>query len=409
MKSEHSYSRFIFGSILALTISCVLLVLFVIVVDPYRLFRLVEKSDFNLVKPAPERYQEEIKLSLAKAFSGNAIILGNSRAEIGFNPEYAGLTHGGYSAFNLAIAGTTAAVAIRQLAYLKKAGQHPKLTVLGVEFLDFLRKPSVLEGNKNDSQAERSPDAWKWKFDTVFSISSVADAIETLRIQHRPEAITLTAQGFNPLLEYRKYAREQGYYALFQQRAVENAKKYLSKKGQSFDFAQSKDMRDVKTLLGSDFSDTAEIHVIIYPYHAQILAMFEHVGLWQAFETWKLQLAQQIATIQKAHPNRRITLWDFSGYSSYQCEKIPSKEDKLAATQWYWEAGHFKPSLGEKIFDRILKSDQSSGEHSFGFAINETNVEENKQRIQTERANCKTTYPELFEDVDRLMKKASGI
>ena len=408
MRQEQSYSRFLFGSILALTISCVLVIAFVIVVDPYRLFRLVEKTDFNQIKPAPERYQEEIKLSVAKAFGGNAIILGNSRAEIGFNPEYTDLPETGYVAFNLAIAGSTAATAKRQYAYLQQAGQHPKLIVLGVEFLDFLRKPTALDTIKLNSQAERSPDAWKWKFDTIFSIASVADAIETLHIQHRPESITMTAQGFNPLLEYRKYAREQGYYALFQQRAIENAKKYLSKKGQSFDFAHAADMRDVKSLLESDFADNAEMHVIIYPYHAQILAMFEQAGLWTAFETWKLQLAEQVAVVQKNYPNRRITLWDFSGYSRFQCERIPAKNDKLAVTEWYWEAGHFKPSLGNKIIERLLKPERKFADSSFGFSLNTGNGKENQQRIESERASCKASYPALFDEVDRLMKNAGG-
>ena len=408
MKQENNYSGFLYGSILALTMSCMLFIAFVIVVDPYRLFRLVDKTNFNQIKPAPERYQEEIKLSLAKAFAGNAFILGNSRAEIGFNPEYAGLSDSGYTTFNLAIAGSTAATAKRQTTYLKKAGQHPKLIVLGVEFLDFLRKPTALDTIKLNSQAERSPDAWKWKFDTFFSIASVADAIETLRIQHRPESITMTAQGFNPLLEYRKYAREQGYYALFQQRAVENAKKYLGKKGQSFDFAQSADMRDVKSLLESDFADTAEMHLIIYPYHAQILAMFEQAGLWPTFETWKSQLAEQVAAVQKTYPNRRITLWDFSGYSTFQCEKIPSKDDKLAVTEWYWEAGHFKPSLGNKIIERILKPARNFSESSFGFSLNSANGKENQQRIESERASCKASYPALFDEVDQLMKNARG-
>lgn len=341
MKQEHNYSGFLYRSIFALTMSCLLAIAFVVVVDPYRLFRLMEKVNVNQIKPAPERYQEEIKLSLAKAFAGNAVILGNSRAEIGFDPAHTTLFNSGYSTFNLAIAGSTAATAKREYTYLQQAGQHPKLIVLGVEFLDFLRKPPVPDKAKKTSQAEHSPDAWKWKFDTTFSIASVVDAIETLRIQHRPESITMTAQGFNPLREYQKYAREQGYYALFQQRAVENAKKYLGKKGQQFDFEQSDDMHDLQSLLESNVNDASEMNVIIYPYHAQILAMFEEAGLWPAFETWKLQLAEKVAAVQKTNPHRRITLWDFSGYAKFQCEKIPGKGDKLAVTEWYWEAGHF--------------------------------------------------------------------
>lgn len=406
MVANREFVRFLSWSAAVVVIGGLLSMVFVLVVDPYRIYRLIDMPGFNHVKPAPARYQEEIKLIGARATRANAFILGNSRAEIGFNPDYAGFSTAGYSAYNLAISGTSASTARRQIAYLRDTGQKPAMLVLGVEFLDFLINPAIARSAHRTTKSVHAVDELKWKFNTFFSLASVSDAIETLQIQRRPEVETLTPRGFNPLLEYRKYAREQGYYALFQQRAMENAKSYMSKSSglMTTENGRSPDMEDLQKILSESSADRTEVHVVIYPYHAQILAMFEQIGLWPAFEQWKRLLAQEVAAIKKVNPDAHVTLWDFSGFSNFQCEIIPSRDDRTSATKWYWEAGHFKPALGDVVLSRLLgKPQEPFLTGGMGFPITLSNLDENHQRIERERAECAASYPKLFSDVTALV------
>jgi hypothetical protein len=225
-----------------------------------------------------------------------------------------------------------------------------------------------------------------------------------LQIQHKPEVETITMRGFNPLLEYYKYAREQGYYALFQQRTEENLKTYLRKRDYVIEPASDHlaDWGELRSMIQMAAGNDIQLNLVIYPYHAQILLMFEHLGLMPAFEQWKQQVAQELERGRADQPKSKLKLWDFSGYGSFQCEMIPAKSDKKSATKWYWEAGHFKPALGDLMLSRMLQTPDQQSSDTFGFLLNTANVPANRLRLAEEKAACRKSYPELFAQVARM-------
>ena len=86
---------------------------------------------------------------------------------------------------------------------------------------------------------------------------------------------------------------------------------------------------------------------MIYPYHAQLLLLFQETGLWLAFEDWKRLLVRTIDEERAAGRLRgEVTLWDFSGISEPTTETIPMPKDRTTELRWYWEGGHFKAALG---------------------------------------------------------------
>lgn len=398
MTSSKDFSRFLtcFGAVVGVGI--VLAVALVVVVDPYRLYRLVDLPGFNRVKPSPERYQEQIKLTGARALKAKVLIAGNSRAEIGFDPEYRGLTADGFSTYNIALAGTAISVSRRELDYLRSVDLTPSKVVMGVDFLDFLLDPA-----RPPSVPKPVPpqDAFHWQFDSLFSITSVLDALKTIRMQHADEAESLTARGFNPLREYRKHVRDDGYYPLFQQRASEYARTFVRKPHGLLIGAtdSSRGLDEFRAILANAAHDRTELHVVIYPYHAQIMAMFEEVGLDTVFAQWKRLLVRETEAMQKSYPDAKITLWDFSGFSRFQCEVIPAKGDKASSTQWYWEAGHFKPALGNLVLARVLAGpEKPAAPDGLGVPLTASTLAANEQRIAQERAGCLAAYPGLFRD-----------
>lgn len=375
--------------------------LFVVVVDPYGLYEVLEVSSFNAVKPGLNRYQAEIKQERALRLRPDFVILGNSRAEIGFDPHAAAFSPANGRGFNLAVPGIGLDTSSRQLAELRSAGINAKTVILGVEFIDFLRSASP--GAAHAASGPTPAVQTFWRFDTLFSLASVKDAVRTMRIQHDAEASTMASDGFNPLKEYRGYVREEGYYKIFQQRAHENSLTYRRKSTSSL---ASGDFDYLRAFLLTATQMNADVKLVIYPYHAQILAMFEAAGLWPLFEEWKRQLVAEIVDASRNHPNAKITLLDFSGFGPYNCERIPAQNDMQAATKWYWEAGHFKKELGDIVLDRVMApAGKGAGDPVFGARLDAATLRTNADRIAAERRACVAEFPELFESARKMLAK----
>lgn len=390
------------------TISGILVVIvFVSLIDPYNLYDWFKLDGINTKKPDSTRYLEEIKLTQASRLHPDLIILGNSRAEIGFDPESPSLVEQGYSAFNLAIRGSSISVSSRQLSYLLDKGIKPKKILIALDFVDFMSSSKQASENNNSFLQEKIKypiDDWFWQFDSLFSISSIKDSITTLLIQNNPEAPSLTERGFNPLKEYLAAARNEGYYVLFRQRAEENLKTYLKKSTVQFD---KSDFFYFRQILKNAASINSEVIVVIYPYHAQILALFEQLGFLPVFNQWKAEILNEMESISPL-ASGNISLLDFSGFAEQQCERIPAKGDLLSSTKWYWEAGHFKNALGDIVIKNslTLSADtphSSSIPSSFGTRLIKTNLVANQDRIRIEREACFKNYPELFEEAQLLI------
>lgn len=400
--APRDFARFLAVFALVLGAGIAAAMAFVVVVDPYGLYGVVGPTKFNAVKPGLSRYQAEIKQVRVQRVNPDFVILGNSRAEIGFDPKAAAFQAAGGRGYNLAIPGTGIDTSSRQLEQLQAAGITPKTVILGVEFLDFLGIAAAPPAGPA-SAAVPARRAY-WKFDALFSLASVKDSIRTLRIQHDEEAATLDMDGFNPLKEYRGYVRDDGYYKIFEQRAQENSRSFRRK---STTALAPQDLNLLHEFLQTAASTNADIKLVIYPYHAQILAMFEAAGLWPLFEDWKRHLVAAVAETNRSNPGAKITLLDFSGFGQYNCERIPDAGEVRATTKWYWEAGHFKKELGDIVLARVMSEVAPvSHEPPFGIKLEAGSEQANADRIAAERRACVAAYPRMFESARQLMAKA---
>ena len=197
-------------------------------------------------------------------------------------------------------------------------------------------------------------------------------------------------------MEYRAIARREGYERMFRQRAQENARVFLKK---SQGTPSLVDYAHLESVVENAARSDVELVLVIYPYHAQILALFEASGLWPAFEAWKQKIMSVVETNKERFPQSRIALYDFSGYAEYQCEKIPAAGDLKSVTRWYWEGGHFKKILGDLVLERVLSSQASIGANSpevFGYRLSPDSIAGNASRIAQERKHCIQSSPEVL-------------
>lgn len=334
--------------------------LFNALTDPLGVFGTPRLSGINSIKPYPDHHRHLSRFAAGKRICANTGIFGNSRAEIGLDPMSPVFLEHGINAFNHAIPGSNASTAYRQLLWLKASGCMPRQILLGVEFFDFLGgSPSV---SLPTLQSDPPPKLdGRFFAEAVFSITGVRDSLSTLIVQRSNFAATMTERGFNPLRNYLQEVSRNGHHVLFRQRAEENLRNWSGKpkRLRPADGGISEDEMALDAILAHSTASGSRIHLIIYPYHAQIRLLMERMGMGGLFSEWK----RQVYGIAERHAAQggNIEVWDFSGIGNETLETIPDPGDRRTHLTYYWEAGHFKKELGERVIARILGDDTRFG------------------------------------------------
>jgi hypothetical protein len=323
-----------------------------LVVDPYGLFRIVDVPGLNRIKSqAGERAKLFKRAGLAR-MQPASLILGNSRAEIGFDPASPAWPERARPVFNLALPGAgIEAVAAEFDAALR--GVAPGLVVVGLDFLDFRVDPTADEtytAPAEDSEPLRSLRDYAG---ALLTLGTLADSLTTLKAQHDPYASRLTDAGFNPKHDYVGIARREGYYAMFRQRDQENARAYVRGPKSVFQTGSraAPGFAAVEDIIARARARGIALRFVLYPYHSHTLVLFELTGLWPAYEAWKRELVRQV---DAARSTMDVELWDFTGFSPYTGERVPRPGDTRTELRWYWEAGHFKQALGDLLLSDIF-------------------------------------------------------
>jgi hypothetical protein len=371
-----------------------------IAVDPYRMWDTREIAGFNAMKPRVDQQHLLAKTYMLERHTPKTLLLGNSRIEVGLDPESPLWPDAARPAFNAGIAGADLSIA-RGLLRDTAAREPLDTIIVGVDFVDFLgrtpRGPSPDRGRSPaegrlmltpDGQVnpERRSQAWKDGLSTTLTIDAVMDSLVTLMDQRPNVSNTMTRDGFNPLFPYRAEVEHNGYYELFRQKQVAYEQQYdgfavpnFSNPDQNVEFGY------VAEILRLAASRNVKVVLFIYPYHSSYLDMVADKGLWTAFEDWKRAL---VRVVDRQSSGRRdlVKLWDFSGYSPYSLEAIPPRGDTHSKMKWYWEAGHYTSDLGNVLIGVMMQ-----GRTEFGHRLDSSNIEDVLAAIRAERASASLT------------------
>lgn len=352
-------------------------------VDPYGLYQTNVGAEW---KPHAATQGALIKPYQALRAEPVTLILGNSRAEMGFDPDDPAWPQQLRPVYNLALPGSGTLTAKRLFNHVL-AATEPRMIVLGVDFMDFLVASDAREGDPGKSDrllvtADGQPNKWRWVsmlhdgVSTLASLDSVLHSLDTLRVQGKTGVEHLTPAGFNPGHNYLAMARQEGYFNLFRQRDTENIHSYQRRHRNLFtgNSRTSPEFENVANILSMAHRRQIRVIVLIYPYHAHLLEILRMTNFSELFEDWKRKLADLVASEGRGD----ATLWDFSGYHEFAREQVPERGDRSTEVHWYWEAGHFKSVLGHEMLQRVLGSSTAD----FGVILTPENVE---KHLQTQR------------------------
>jgi hypothetical protein len=205
------------------------------------------------------------------------------------------------------------------------------------------------------------------------------------------------------------------------QKDENNAQAFLGSPRSLFVGATSEPLNALKRVLVLCREHDLTCRFVIYPYHANMLDLLSLTGLWPAFEDWKRELVRLVATSGEPEKSADIELvslsatptngsklgdvelWDFSGYHRYAREQVPAVGDRTARVQWYWEAGHFKRELGDKMLERIY----GSGDSAFGLRAAGDNVEKHLAGEQSNQEAWQRAAPGRMQELREIVVRRS--
>ena len=339
--------------------------------DPYGIFGSATLPGLNALKPRPDVMVAEIKYILGKRTRPTALIVGDSRAEIGFDPENEVFQGRGLRAFNAAVPGAPIEYAATTVARFLTFGDI-RVVVVGLEFLDFLRQPSQESVDHSLSEAHA-------RLLGLFSSTALLDSARTLLIQRQRNPATLSADGFNPMLDYRDIAATEGYSVLFRQRAQESARTLAREPHSLYVGAAraSPAYAALSSILQTAGQKHIDLRLVIYPYHVVLMSQLKEAGLWDLFEQWKADVAILAAEARKS--GTQVSVWDFGCPDRYTAERVPADDDRSTTMRWYWEAGHFKKELGDVVLQTVFGSVQANRTDGFGLELTPANVADRNQ------------------------------
>lgn len=409
-ESKKQYRRYLqLWLVVVLAFLCFMAVINYLV-DPYGMFDTVRVQGLNASKPAADTRVRLVKPYQVAGYAPHAIIGGNSRPEMGLNPDNACWPEDLRPVFNLALPGASVYMQARMLQHAI-VDSDTRLVLWGLDFLDFLNRyagtshqlqwpPERTEFEDrlkvNADGSENRGYGWKRLQDylqTLFSLDAVEDSLKTLFGQADPHSSSIRRDGFNPARDYLGIIGWEGQGVLFQQKNREISRMFSHNGIKLFqgEGRWSPDFESVRRLL--QFAQNHDVTVVLFinPYHADYLLTLDLAGRWPEFESWKRKLtslADEFGAV----------LWDFSGINSLSTELAPAAGDKQTTLEWFWEPAHYRMEYGDLMLGRMLQRTCEEGYASpAGTLITTGNIDAHIIRLRTDMMRYKEQYVQVVE------------
>lgn len=369
------------------------------IVDPYMIYQSERVPGFNDKKPAAANRSTLYKPYNVSSIRPKTIIAGNSRPEMGIDPNSTCWPIESAPVYNFTFPGQGTYGQVRALFHAVADGQVENI-LLGVDFADFLhqrsRNKKVFwprqrsefydrflvdeEFNENKNYGLRRAKDFTV---ALFSLDALSDSFSTLMSQHL-NSTNRTYSGFNPARDYQEIIEYEGAWVLFEQKKNELEKRF-SKRGLSlYDHSKwSVELEAVKRLVQLAADKNIPLILFINPYHFTYLEIIRNAGYWHEFENFKKNLKDLL----DQYGNGQVALWDFALYSNYTVSSIPQKKVDSKQFFWFWEPAHYKASLGElilaEIFDLNCVKDKKG---PVGVQLNDVNIDAHLNDQQKQRS-----------------------
>ena len=343
------------------------------IVDPFWLYRDSQIKGFNSIKPAYGNYERQIKPILVLRDQPEAIILGSSYAEIGFDPNNTFFSEKGHlKAMNLAL---TRATDNEVQCYFEFALTHSQIkrALIGIH-------PTGMPQTNCKEFAQLGEIN---KLELLLSMSSVRDSIKTITNQKNSKA-THTEDGRyfferdKPGVNIR-FGEDFARYKKQDPRCVKASNMPFTS-----DVANAVDLSGLKNLINLAKKNDIELVLFVYPRHAYSLELDNQCGAQDTYWRNMKEIAKLIET--EAQPTK-VKAWQFYDYNYLTTEAI-------GTTAKYWQdSRHFNVEMGNEMLKTMF--DQNVIESKFGKLITTNSIETDFRSFLQGRSDYLQSHPEF--------------
>ena len=331
-----------------------------LLIDPYGLFGTPPIGGLSAKKSEAYRHARLAKQQRAVRLQPATVLIGNSRVDVGLDPASPAWPEAMLPVANMGIPGEGVDGSLASLRHA--LAETPAKTIfLGLDFTDFLLRPAEGSGSDGDrgggtvapeSLARHLPAA-------LISTSALADSLLTVIDQRRPYATAMTDAGFNPMDDHTAIVRRAGHFALAEKKNRENLAKLLERPPSVFrpDGSPGLPLQQLETLLAAASARGVRVIAFVHPFHAEFLQSIRISGRADAYHAWKGAVAARFWRV--ARPG--WALWDFGVYAPETVEPFPPADDRRAKLRYWWEPGHYKAALGERLLAQMLSGAPGPG------------------------------------------------
>ena len=368
------HKRLLIAVILGIFLSSTTVIVINFAVDPYGLYRVIDKSGFNQQKEGVRNKIRLVKFLEIPLRKPRTILLGSSRTHDGIDPQDKILNTAGFQpVYNL---GIDMARIKEEKAFLEYAiaNSDIKRVIFGLDFFMFNAEDRI-NPSFDLNHLNRRAGGVDYLKATLLSVEALNDSIKTIRISaHDWQRREFLSNGFRP--GKMVFYKVKNYNALHYNTNYTFLTPYDSKTKYYSHFSLDKEVfNDFNELLQLCKNHDIDLKLYISPAHANLDGeALRASGHWELMRSWKREIVNIVS-------KSGYELWDFSGYNSVTTEQI---SDPMSN---YWDSSHFTEKIGGDILRRMLG--KSEGVPSdFGLLLNQKNIEVHLKQIELDR----TTY-----------------
>ncbi len=377
--------------ILGIFVLLVLIGLFNRIVDPFWYYRDIEIKGFNAVKTKFEHYERHVKPALLMRDQPEAIILGSSFSEIGFDPANQFFTnHGRLKSMNFALSGAQWDMVQCEFEF---AVSHAPIKRALVGFSP--RSLPIADCAKNFASIGQVS-----AVQLLFSDSALQASMDTIRDQkNKMPSHTRDGMYFMP---HREAAADNRFKEFFLQRIKEYQRinenvqclkpTDTSSTPANLSLGKRLDLSGLQRMIKTAREHEIELVLYTYPSHAYLLELVRQCGdqdaAWQAMK----QISNLVAT--EAAMGGQVRAYHFYGYNDTAAESI----GKTEARYWH-DPMHFSVEMGNRMLSDMF------GENSpdLGRPLASARIDTDYQEFLHGRAEYLRFHPEFHAEMQKLL------
>jgi hypothetical protein len=315
--------------------------------DPYSVYGTPRIVGLNAKKPYASTRTEEAKLSMFKRADSNQLFLGDSRIDIGFDPEAMRADTQGTGIFNFGVPGAGLSGLSNNYKVVTSIRAQPHV-VVGLDFVDFL----------NTARKKPAPQTGPWSdrlrkiVERNLSNKGLQDSVMTIASQKSNWANNMSPNGFNNRRGFDWVTLNEGAYALFEDKNVYYSSRIEAKiSGHEMDLTiLMVGLEQFETLVEELVDKSEKVWVFNYPYHQEMHNLFDEYQLTDLREVWVREVRRILSEQKFRASDTEIRFVEIPIDNQWSVERVPQKGRKGKPLKYFWESVHFRPIVGQEIY-----------------------------------------------------------